>query len=56
MGTIPYYRSFLSSDRPYRSINRHWGGRILIWRGGSAHEYRATLASYRRVRRLLKGA
>jgi len=51
--TIPSWLHFRAPRKPYRSVTRHWGGCITIWRGGRAHEYRATLASYRRIRRLL---
>lgn len=52
--TVPSWLHFRSPGKPYRSVTRHWGGLITIWRGGLAHEYRATLSSYRRIRRLLR--
>lgn len=47
---LPRY-IFAPKGAQHRSVTRHWGGVIVIWRGGALREHRTTLASYRRLRR-----
>lgn len=51
--TIPAYISKPKNGQ-HRSVTRHYGGRITIWRGGSVYEHWVTLASYRRIRRWMQ--
>lgn len=52
---LPRY-IFAPKGSLHRSVTRHYGGTIVVWRGGSVWIHRTTLASYRRIRRWMAGA